>query len=155
ERPSRRVADHCWSRADPGARAGLDRLTLAGPVGHGPHGCVEHHRTGGGCGGRCWSGRIVSGRKLPERWPDAARLKQNPPTRRFGLVRALTVASPRGSRLIEPRSPGRCTRRTLMPGSEVNPEQLLSAARAGNVRARGRLLELYRNYLRLIARSLV
>jgi RNA polymerase sigma-70 factor (ECF subfamily) len=42
-----------------------------------------------------------------------------------------------------------------MPGSEEKPEQLLTAARAGNGPARGRLLELYRNYLRLIARSLV
>jgi RNA polymerase sigma-70 factor (ECF subfamily) len=37
----------------------------------------------------------------------------------------------------------------------VNPEKLLRAARAGDAPARGRLLELYRNYLRLIARSLV
>jgi RNA polymerase sigma-70 factor (ECF subfamily) len=42
-----------------------------------------------------------------------------------------------------------------MPGCEVNPKQLLRAARAGDGLARGRLLELYRNYLRLIARSLV
>src|SRR4051812_15159502 len=32
----------------------------------------------------------------------------------------------------------------LMPGLEVNPEQLLSAARAGDGEARGRLMDLYR-----------
>jgi RNA polymerase sigma-70 factor (ECF subfamily) len=35
------------------------------------------------------------------------------------------------------------------------PEVLLEQARAGDVAARGRLLELYRNYLRLLARSLI
>jgi RNA polymerase sigma-70 factor (ECF subfamily) len=42
-----------------------------------------------------------------------------------------------------------------MSPSEVNPERLLRAARASDGPARGRLLELYRNYLRLIARSLL
>ena len=37
---------------------------------------------------------------------------------------------------------------------ESNPETLLQSARAGDGLARGRLLELYRNYLRLMARSL-
>ena len=41
-----------------------------------------------------------------------------------------------------------------MPPSEVNSEELLRSARAGDDLARGRLLELYRNYLRLMARSL-
>jgi RNA polymerase sigma-70 factor (ECF subfamily) len=35
------------------------------------------------------------------------------------------------------------------------PEQLLGLARTGDVVALGRLLELYRNYLRLVARSLI
>jgi RNA polymerase sigma-70 factor, ECF subfamily len=35
------------------------------------------------------------------------------------------------------------------------PEQLLGLARAGDVVALGRLLEMYRNYLRLVARSLI
>jgi RNA polymerase sigma-70 factor, ECF subfamily len=37
---------------------------------------------------------------------------------------------------------------------DLKPERLLEAARAGNADARGELLELYRNYLRLVARSL-
>jgi RNA polymerase sigma-70 factor (ECF subfamily) len=37
---------------------------------------------------------------------------------------------------------------------ESNAEQLLAMARGGDVAAVGRLLELYRNYLRLMARSL-
>src|SRR6516162_6984572 len=36
-----------------------------------------------------------------------------------------------------------------------SPSQLLAQARAGNVAARGQLLELYRNYLRLQARALL
>jgi RNA polymerase sigma-70 factor (ECF subfamily) len=39
--------------------------------------------------------------------------------------------------------------------SEANPEQLIAQARAGDPAALGRLLELYRNYLRLVCRSLV
>src|SRR5262249_44828149 len=35
------------------------------------------------------------------------------------------------------------------------PELLLEQARAGNEAARGRLLELYRNYLRFMARALI
>jgi RNA polymerase sigma-70 factor (ECF subfamily) len=35
------------------------------------------------------------------------------------------------------------------------PQRLLEQARKGNVQARGELLELYRNYLRLVARSLI
>jgi RNA polymerase sigma-70 factor (ECF subfamily) len=35
------------------------------------------------------------------------------------------------------------------------PELLLDQARAGDETARGRLLELYRNYLRLLARALI
>jgi len=38
---------------------------------------------------------------------------------------------------------------------QVIPELLLVQARAGDAAARGRLLELYRNYLRLMARSLI
>jgi RNA polymerase sigma-70 factor (ECF subfamily) len=37
---------------------------------------------------------------------------------------------------------------------DLKPERLLEAARTGNADARGELLELYRNYLRLVARSL-
>jgi RNA polymerase sigma-70 factor (ECF subfamily) len=39
--------------------------------------------------------------------------------------------------------------------SDVNPEQLMRTARAGDEAVLGRLLELYRSYLRLIARSLL
>jgi len=39
--------------------------------------------------------------------------------------------------------------------SDATPELLLDQARAGDGAARGRLLELYRNYLRLMARSLI
>jgi RNA polymerase sigma-70 factor (ECF subfamily) len=42
-----------------------------------------------------------------------------------------------------------------MARSRVNPAQLLKSARDGDVAARGHLLELYRNYLRLMARSLI
>ena len=42
-----------------------------------------------------------------------------------------------------------------MPPSEAIPERLLEQARAGDQAARGQLLELYRNYLRLMARSLI
>jgi hypothetical protein len=42
----------------------------------------------------------------------------------------------------------------LMIEPEANPETLLQVARAGDGPARGRLLELYRNYLSLMARSL-
>ena len=42
-----------------------------------------------------------------------------------------------------------------MSGSDVVPEPLLEQARAGDDAALGRLLELYRNYLRLMARSLI
>src|SRR5579883_54585 len=38
---------------------------------------------------------------------------------------------------------------------DARPEDLLECARAGDPVARGRLLELYRNYLRLMARSLI
>jgi RNA polymerase sigma-70 factor, ECF subfamily len=38
---------------------------------------------------------------------------------------------------------------------EIAPERLLVEARSGNAIARGELLELYRNYLRLVARSLM
>jgi len=37
----------------------------------------------------------------------------------------------------------------------VRPERLLDDARRGNAHARGELLELYRTYLRLVARSLI
>jgi len=39
--------------------------------------------------------------------------------------------------------------------SEATPEQLIEQARGGDPAAVGRLLELYRNYLKLVARSLV
>ena len=39
--------------------------------------------------------------------------------------------------------------------SELIPEQLIVQARGGDQAALGRLLELYRNYLRLVARSLI
>jgi RNA polymerase sigma-70 factor (ECF subfamily) len=42
-----------------------------------------------------------------------------------------------------------------MPQSESTPESLLIQARAGDVAAQGRLLELYRNYLRLVARATI
>jgi RNA polymerase sigma-70 factor (ECF subfamily) len=42
-----------------------------------------------------------------------------------------------------------------MPQLESIPESLLQQARAGNEPARGRLLDLYRNHLRLMARSLI
>lgn len=42
-----------------------------------------------------------------------------------------------------------------MIGDETSPERLLEQARDGDEAARGRLLELYRNYLRLQARSLL
>jgi RNA polymerase sigma-70 factor (ECF subfamily) len=42
-----------------------------------------------------------------------------------------------------------------MSRSEVVPEQLLAQARAGDDAAQGRLLELYRSYLGLMARSLI
>jgi RNA polymerase sigma-70 factor (ECF subfamily) len=42
-----------------------------------------------------------------------------------------------------------------MPQIDSNPELLLAGARAGDEAARGRLLELYRNYLRFMARSLI
>ena len=42
-----------------------------------------------------------------------------------------------------------------MAESAADPVRLLGEARAGDVTARGRLLELYRNYLRLLARSVV
>ncbi len=41
-----------------------------------------------------------------------------------------------------------------MAESWETPEQLLRSTRAGNALARGRLLDLYRHYLRLMARSL-
>jgi len=42
-----------------------------------------------------------------------------------------------------------------MPSHEVIPELLLVQVRGGDEAARGRLLERYRNYLRLMARSLI
>jgi RNA polymerase sigma-70 factor (ECF subfamily) len=42
-----------------------------------------------------------------------------------------------------------------MPPPDAAPEQLLAQARGGDAAARGQLLELYRNYLRLMARSLI
>ena len=39
--------------------------------------------------------------------------------------------------------------------SDPDPEQLIDRARGGDADALGRLLELYRNYLRLVARSLI
>jgi RNA polymerase sigma-70 factor (ECF subfamily) len=42
-----------------------------------------------------------------------------------------------------------------MPPPDAIPERLLEQARAGDPTARGQLLELYRNYLRLMARSLI
>src|SRR6185312_12395918 len=45
--------------------------------------------------------------------------------------------------------------RPPMPPPDVVPEILLTRARAGDAAALGQLLELYRNYLRLIARSVM
>jgi RNA polymerase sigma-70 factor, ECF subfamily len=42
-----------------------------------------------------------------------------------------------------------------IPHSDDHPDVLLVRARAGDQAARGRLFELYRNYLRLMARSLI
>src|SRR3954454_5775607 len=42
-----------------------------------------------------------------------------------------------------------------MNDAESTPEVLLERARDGDDTARGRLLELYRNYLRVVARSLI
>src|SRR5271165_6970503 len=42
-----------------------------------------------------------------------------------------------------------------MTQSEMLPELLLTQARAGDVPALGRLLELYRNYLRVVARAMI
>ena len=42
-----------------------------------------------------------------------------------------------------------------MARDEPWPERLIAEARRGDEAARGRLLELYRNYLRLVARSLI
>ncbi len=42
-----------------------------------------------------------------------------------------------------------------MPPTDAVPELLLAQARAGDAAALGQLLELYRNYLRLIARSMM
>jgi RNA polymerase sigma-70 factor, ECF subfamily len=42
-----------------------------------------------------------------------------------------------------------------MTQPDANPELLLDQARAGDAAALGRLLELYRNYLRLMARALI
>jgi RNA polymerase sigma-70 factor (ECF subfamily) len=39
--------------------------------------------------------------------------------------------------------------------SEASPDQLIALAQGGDQAALGRLLELYRNYLRLVARSLI
>lgn len=43
----------------------------------------------------------------------------------------------------------------MTASSSGSPEQLLKSARAGNADAQGELMELYRNYLRLMARSLI
>ena len=42
-----------------------------------------------------------------------------------------------------------------MPRDDLMPVRLLEQARGGDAAALGRLLELYRNYLRLVARSLI
>src|SRR4051812_21925539 len=42
-----------------------------------------------------------------------------------------------------------------MPSLSPGPETLITRARAGDVAALGRLLDAYRNYLRLLARSLI
>jgi RNA polymerase sigma-70 factor (ECF subfamily) len=47
------------------------------------------------------------------------------------------------------------TREPEMPPPDATPERLLAQARAGDTAARGQLLELYRNFLRLMARSLI
>jgi RNA polymerase sigma-70 factor (ECF subfamily) len=44
---------------------------------------------------------------------------------------------------------------SAIPYADARPEDLLDRARADDQAARGRLLELYRNYLRLMARSLI
>ena len=40
----------------------------------------------------------------------------------------------------------------MSPAAACDPERLLPLARAGNAQALGQLLELYRNYLKLLAR---
>jgi RNA polymerase sigma-70 factor (ECF subfamily) len=42
-----------------------------------------------------------------------------------------------------------------MASSQASPDQLLKSARAGDAAAQGQLMELYRNYLRLMSRSLI
>jgi RNA polymerase sigma-70 factor, ECF subfamily len=42
-----------------------------------------------------------------------------------------------------------------MPSFDIQPDHLLNQARAGDETALGRLLDLYRNYLRLVARALI
>src|SRR5690349_9736079 len=44
---------------------------------------------------------------------------------------------------------------TMMSQAQPTPERLLSRARSGDVDALGYLFDLYRNYLRLLARSLI
>ena len=44
------------------------------------------------------------------------------------------------------------SRMSSLPNADNSPDPLLEQARAGCTEALGRLLELYRNYLRLLAR---
>jgi RNA polymerase sigma-70 factor, ECF subfamily len=46
-------------------------------------------------------------------------------------------------------------RKLEMSSSEPNPELLLAQARAGDQAALGRLLDCYRNYLRIVARAMI
>src|SRR5215468_8039016 len=56
----------------------------------------------------------------------------------------------------EPASGAEATWETSsMTPPDATPESLLAQARGGDDAARGQLLELYRNYLRLMARSLI
>src|SRR5579885_1988338 len=58
-------------------------------------------------------------------------------------------------RLAERSASVQLTRRAAVTRGDAIPEQLLERARSGDAAALGRLLELYRNYLRLVARTLI
>jgi RNA polymerase sigma-70 factor (ECF subfamily) len=59
------------------------------------------------------------------------------------------------STILRPQHPDPPRNGPSMPSPDALPELLLAQARAGDAAALGQLLELYRNYLRLIARSMM